>query len=207
MYDHRECHLQGWVHQVQVDQASKVHRVCMVRRWVLDQDRTILYLGILTKVHHLLVISRGPGMGQDLMVHLDHQEVQVDLVVHLNKDHQDQVLVNIGLQECNFMVVRLVHLVKDLHVVHLDILVDLQVIQEVLNRVLNGIDHQECITGLRDHQVSLNINICKARNLVKAHHREDLLQVLWVVQEVRHLVMVAHLKDHHKDPQEDLHHM
>lgn len=207
MYDHRECHLQGWVHQVQVDLASKVHRVCTVHRWVLDRDRTILYLGILTKVHHLLVISRGHGMGQDLMVHLDHQEVQVDLVVHLNKDHQDQVLVNIGLQECNFMVVRLVHLVKDLHVVHLDILVDLQVIQEVLNHVPNGIDHQECITGLRDHQVSLNINICKARNLVKAHHREDLLQVLWVVQEVLHLVMVAHLKDHHKDPQEDLHHM
>lgn len=107
----------------------------------------------------------------------------------------------------NFMVVRLVRLVKDLHVVHLDILVDLQVIQEVLNHVQNGIDHQECIMGLRDHQVSLNINICKALNLVKAHHREDLLQVLWVVQEDHHLVMEVHLKDHHKDLQEDLHHM
>jgi hypothetical protein len=36
--------------------------------------------------------------------------------------------------------------------------------------------------GLRDHQVSLNINICKGRSLAKAHHREDLLQVLWVVR-------------------------
>lgn len=185
---------------------SKVHHVCMVHQWVLDQDHTILYLDILTKAHHLLDISKDHGMGQDLMDHPDHPEVQVDLVVHLNKGHQDQVLVNIGLQECNFMVAHLVHLVKDLHVVHLDILVDLQVIQEVLNHVLNGIGHQECIMGLRDHQVSLNINICKARNLVKAHHREDLLQVLWVVQEDHHLVMEAHLKGLHKDLREDLHH-
>lgn len=38
--------------------------------------------------------------------------------------------------------------------------------------------------GLRDHQVSLNINICKGRSLAKAHHREDLLQVLWVVRDL-----------------------
>lgn len=189
-----------------MDLVNKVRHVCMVHQWVLDQDRTILYPDILIKVLHLLDINKDHGMAQDLMVRLDHREVQVDLVVHLSKGHRVQVLDNIGHLECNFMVVHLVRLAKDLLVVHLDILVALQVIQEVPNHVLNGIDHQECITGLRDHQVSLNINICKARNLVKAHHREDLLQVLWVVQEGPHRDTEDHLKDHLKDLLEDQHH-
>jgi len=46
--------------------------------------------------------------------------------------------------------------------------------------------------GLRDHQVSLNINICKGRSLAKAHHREDLLQVLWVVRDLECLFNVTH---------------
>lgn len=134
------------------------------------------------------------------MVLQDHLEDLVDQVVPLSKAHLVQVLASIDLRECNFMVAHLDHLVRALHVVLLDILVDLQEIPEERSLVLNGIDHQECIMGLRDHQVSLNINICKGRSLAKAHHREDLLQVLWVVQVDRLQDMVDHhkvlLKDH-----------
>lgn len=90
------------------------------------------------------------------------------------------------------------HQVRDLRVVHPDIPVDLRVILEVHSHVPNGTDHQGCITGHRDHQVSLNINICKGRNLVKAHHREDLLQVLWVAREDRRLGTEGRRKDRHR---------
>lgn len=125
----------------------------------------------------------------------------MDRVAHLSKVHQDQVPVNIDHLECNFTVVPLDHRVRDLLVAHPDTLVDLLGIQEELNHVLNGIDRQECIMGLRDHQVSLNINICKGRSLAKAHHREDLLQVLWVAQEARLQDMVDRHKDLRKDRQ------
>lgn len=82
-----------------MDLVNKVHLVCMVHQWVQDLDHIILYLDILIKAHHLLVINKDHGMDQDLMVHLVHQEVQMDLVVHLSKDLQDQVLVNIDLLE------------------------------------------------------------------------------------------------------------
>lgn len=130
---------------------------------------------------------------------LDHLEDLVDLVAHLSRALQDQAPVSIDHLECNSTVVHLVHLVRDLLAAHPDTLVDLQATQEELNLALNGIDRQECIMGLRDHPVSLNINICKGRSLAKAHHREDLLQVLWVAQEARHQDMVVHRKDLHKD--------
>lgn len=170
-------------------------------------DHIILYLDILTKAHLHQATNKDHGMVLDQMVHLDHREVLVDLVVHHNKDPQDLDLVNIGHQECNFMVVHLDPLVRVLLVDHLDILEDLRVTLEVLSHDQSGIGHQECIMGLRDHQVSLNINICKAHNLAKAHHREDLLQVLWVVQVAHLLDMEDHLKDHLKDLLEDQHHM
>lgn len=142
-------------------------------------------------------------MGPDRTDRQDHPEDPADLVVHHNKDHLAQVLVNTGRPACNSTVVRPDRQVRDLRVVHLDIPVDLRVILEEHNHDQSGTDHQECITGHRDHQVSLNINICKVRNLVKAHHREDLLQVLWVVQEGHPRVMEDHHKDRHKGLPED----
>lgn len=140
-------------------------------------------------------------MGRVPMVLLDRLEVPVDLVAHLSKVHQDQALVSIDHLECNFTVVHLDRRARDLLAAHLDTLVDLQETQEELNLALNGIDRQECIMGLRDHQVSLNINICKGRSLAKVHHREDLLQVLWVVREARLRDMVDHRRDLLKDRQ------
>lgn len=177
----------------------------MDRLWAQDQDHTILYLDILIRVHLRQVINKDHGMVLDQMVHLDHQEVQVDLEVHRNRDLQDQDLVSTGHQGCNFMVVHLDPLVKVPLVDHLDILEGHLVTLEVLNHDRSGIGHQECIMGLRDHQVSLNINICKAHNLAKAHHREDLLQVLWVVQAAHLPDMEDHLRDHPKDLQVDQH--
>lgn len=170
-----------------MDQVSRVHPVCTVRHWVQVQDHIIHYLAILIKARHL-VINKDHGMDRVQMDLQDLLEDPVDLEVRLSKVHLDRVPASIDLLECNFMVVRLDHPVRDLHVAHLDILVDLQGIPEEHNLVPNGTDRQECIMGLRDHQVSLNINICKGRSLAKAHHREDLLQVLWVVQ-------AGHLRD------------
>lgn len=207
MSDHKECHHQVWGHLDLVGLVNKVRLECMDHLWVQVLDHTILYLDILIKVHLHQDISKHHGMVLDQMVHLDHQEVQVDLVAHHSKDLQDPDLDSTDHQACNFMVVHLDPLVRVLLVDHLDILEDLQVTLGVLNHDQNGIDHQECIMGLRDHQVSLNINICKAHNLAKGHHREDLLQVLWVVRAVLLLDMADHLRDHLKDLQEGRHRM
>lgn len=208
MSDRKGCHHQVWAHlEGQVDLVNKDHLECMDHLWVPVLDRIILYLDILIKALLHQGISKHHGMVPDQMVHQDHRGVQVDLVVHRNKGLQDQDLVSIDHQACNSMVVHLDLLVRVLLVDHLDILEDLQVILEVLSHDQNGIDHQECIMGLRDHQVSLSINICKARNLAKGHHREDLLQVLWVVQAALLLDTEVHLRAHLKDHQEDQHHM
>lgn len=173
---------------------SRDHHVCMFHLWVLVRDPIILYLAILIKVHRL-VISKVHGMVRVLMDLQDFQEALLDLVVRHSKGHPDLAPVNIDLPACNFTEVRLDRPAKDHHADRLDILVDLQAILEERNHVLNGTDRQECIMGLRDHLVSLNINICKGRSLAKAHHREGLLQVLWVVQEDRPQGMVVHHKD------------
>lgn len=214
MLGHKECHHQAWDLLDLVCLVSKVRRVCTDHQWVLDQDLIMLYLVILIKDLHHLAISKDRGMVPDPMVHRDHREVPVDLVDHRNKDHLDLGRVNIDHLECNFMVDHLDHPAKDHHVDHRDIPADHQEIQGELHLVLNGTDLQECIMGLRDRQVSLNINICKAHNRVKAHHKEDLLQVLWVVRTTEccqvqvdpHQGTEAHRRDHRKDLQAGQHH-
>jgi hypothetical protein len=171
----------------------------MDHQWVRVQVDRIICRDIPIRDHRLLVISRVTGMDQDLMALLDHQGDPMGLEVHLNRDHQVLDLVSIDRQACSSTEDLQGLLDKDLLVVPLDIQVDHQVIQEVLHLVQNGIDHQVCIMDHKDHQVLININICKDHNQDKAHHKGVHHKEEWVVCYQAQVVHHQGMADLHKD--------
>lgn len=176
---------------------------CTDLQWVLA-DLIILYPVILIKAHPLQAINKVLGTGLDPTDHPDHLEALGDPVDLRNKDHRDQDPGhNTGHLECSSTVDHPDLRDKDHLVDHPVILADLQAILEELRHVLTGTDLLGCITDLKDHQVFLNINICKVLNQVKVPHKEDLLQGLWVVQVDLHQVTVDHRKALHKGLLED----